>query len=99
MTESWSQKLKKNARTLLLGQMQGKCQGLVQYALYTDSNNPFDRITIYFIGSFPELETSNKYIVVIMLHFSNWTEVFVVPHYEALNIASKDVESWNLSED
>ena len=44
------------------------------------------------MGPFPESDSGNKYILIVVDSFSRWMEVYPVPNIEAKTVAEKLVQ-------
>ena len=48
---------------------------------------PMERIAMDFMGPFPETESGNRHLLVIMDYFTKWPEAYALPNQEALTVA------------
>ena len=44
---------------------------------------PMERITLDFMGPFPETKAGNRHVVVVMDYFTKWLEAYALPNQEA----------------
>jgi hypothetical protein len=49
---------------------------------------PLDRLSTDILGSLPETEKGNRYILVVNDHFTKWVEIFAVPYQSAVTCAN-----------
>ena len=49
--------------------------------------SPLERIAMDFHGPFPETESGNRHLLVIMDYFTRWPEAYALPDQEALTVA------------
>ena len=49
--------------------------------------SPLERIAMDFQGPFPETESGNRHLLVIMDYFTRWPEAYALPDQEALTVA------------
>ena len=54
-----------------------------------DVGFPMEEVAIDLMGPFPEAESGNKYVLVIVDSFSKWMEAYPVPNIEAKTVAEK----------
>ena len=60
------------------------------------SGYPMERIAIDIIGTLPQAEKVNKYIVVVPDYFTKWNEALPMPNMEAFTVANLLVESYSV---
>ena len=48
---------------------------------------PMERIAVDVLGPLPELESGNKYLLIVADYFSKWTEAFPMRDQEATTVA------------
>lgn len=44
---------------------------------------PFERIAVDVVGSFPQRDQGNRYLVIAMEYFKKWPDAYAVPNQEA----------------
>lgn len=59
---------------------------------------PFERMTLNITGSFPVIDSSNKYTMVILDYFTKWQEAFSTPNQEhaTLELHSDQRENFSI---
>ena len=55
---------------------------------------PFERIALDVAGPFPITKTGNRYILVIAVYFTKWTEAIALPNQEAETIVETLINIW-----
>ena len=55
---------------------------------------PFERIAMDFLGPFKPTQRGNKYILVIVDHYTKWPECFALPSQDAASVARILVNEW-----
>ena len=53
---------------------------------------PMERIAIYVLGSLPESNRGNKYLLIAMDYFTKWPEAYPLPNQEVITVAKVLVE-------
>ncbi|CAK1604064.1 unnamed protein product [Parnassius mnemosyne] len=56
---------------------------------------PWERIALDVAGPFLEIESRNRYFMVVMDYFTKWLEVFAIPNQEASTVTDKLVHEAN----
>ena len=54
-----------------------------------DAGLPMEEIAIDLMGPFPESESGNKYVLVVVDSFSKWMEAYAIPNIEAKTVAER----------
>ena len=55
---------------------------------------PMEEIALDVLGSLPESDRSNKYVLVVSDYFTKWTEAYAIPNQEAVTVATKVVDKF-----
>ena len=58
------------------------------------TGNPGQFVAVDIVGPFPEDSSGNKYILVVVDHFTKWGEAFPIPNQEALTVARVLCQEW-----
>ena len=51
------------------------------------SGKPFDRLGIDIMGPLPTTQNDNKYIMVVIDHFSKYSEAYALPSHTAIDVS------------
>ena len=51
--------------------------------------SPGQLVAVDILGPFPESHSGNKYIMVVVDHFTKWSEAYAIPNQEAVTVALK----------
>ena len=54
-----------------------------------DVGSPMEEIAIDLMGPFPESDSGNKYVLVVVDSFSKWMEAYAIPNIEAKTVAER----------
>ena len=55
---------------------------------------PLERVALDILGPLPDSDRGNKYALIIGDYFSKWTEAYMIPNQEAMNVARALVEEF-----
>ena len=58
------------------------------------AGNPGQFVSVDILGPFPEDSKANKYILVVVDHFTKWGEAFPIPNQEAITVAQVLCNEW-----
>ena len=56
--------------------------------------SPGQLVAVGILGPFPESHSGNKYILVVVDHFTKWSEAYAIPNQEAVTVAHKLTQEW-----
>ena len=55
---------------------------------------PLERVALDILGPLPDSDRGNKYVLIIGVYFSKWTEAYAIPNQEATTVARVLVEEF-----